>query len=55
MTLELAVASHLEPPRLFGDAEMPPTQPLRDEACKYASDVIIMTARVKDKSDMYSL
>ena len=28
MTLELAMASRLEAPRLFGDAQMPPTQPL---------------------------
>ena len=28
MTLELAMASRLEALRLFGDAKMPPTQPL---------------------------
>ncbi|MEP3670616.1 MAG: hypothetical protein ABJN42_28255 [Roseibium sp.] len=28
MTLELAMASSLEPPRLFGDARMPATPPL---------------------------
>ena len=28
MTVELAMASRLEAPRLFGDAKMPPTQPL---------------------------
>ena len=38
MTLELAMASRLEAPRLFGDAKTPPTQPLWAEACKYASD-----------------
>ena len=54
MTLELALASRLETPRLFGDAKMPPTQPLWAEACKYASDVINMTARVRDKPDMHS-
>ena len=54
MTLELAMASRLEAPRLFGDAQMPPTQPLWAESCKYASDVINMTARVRDKPDMYS-
>ena len=54
MTLELAMASRLEAPRLFGDAKMPSTQPLWAEACKYASDVINMTARVRDKPDMHS-
>ena len=28
MTLELAMGPRLEAPRLFGDAKMPPTQPL---------------------------
>ena len=55
MTLELATASRLEAPRLFRDANMPPTQPLWAEACKYASDVINMTARVRDMPDMHSL
>ena len=32
----------------------PPTQPLWAEACKYASDVINMTARVGNKPGMYS-
>ena len=54
MTLELAMASRLEAARLFGDAKMPPTQPLWAEACKYASDVINMTARAKEKPDMHS-
>ena len=54
MTLELAMASRLEAPRLFRDAQMPPTQPLWAESCKYASDVTNMTARVRDKPDMYS-
>ena len=38
MTLELAIASCLEPPRPFGDSKMPPTGPLWTEACKHASD-----------------
>ena len=42
MTLELAMASRLEAPRLLGDAKMTPTQPLWAEACKYDSDVIFM-------------
>ena len=54
MTLELEMASRLEAPRLFGDERMPPMQPLWAEACKYASDVINMTARVRDKPDMHS-
>ena len=54
MTLELAMASRLEAPRLFSDAKTPPTQPLWAEACTYASDVINMTARVRDKPDMHS-
>ena len=54
MTLELAMAFHLEPPRLFGDAKMPLTQRLWAEACKYASDVINMTIRVRDKPDIRS-
>ena len=54
MTLELAMASRLEAPRLFRDAKMPPTQLLWDETCKYASDAINMTARVRDKPDMLS-
>ena len=54
MTLEFAMASRLEAPRLIGDAKMPPTQPLWAEACNYASDVINMTARVRDKPDMHS-
>ena len=53
MTLELAMASRLEPPRLFGDARMPATQPLWAESCVYASDVINMT-RVSDKPEMHS-
>ena len=54
MTLKLAMASRLEAPRLFGDAKMTPTQPLWAEACKYASDVINITARVTDKPGMHS-
>ena len=54
MTLELAMAPSLKAPRLFGNAKMPPTRPLWAEACKYASDVINMTARVRDKPDMHS-
>ena len=54
MTLELAIASRLEAPRLFGDARMPPMQPLWAEACTYASNVINMTARFRDKPDMHS-
>ena len=54
MTLELGMASRLEAPRLFRDANLPPTQPLWAEACMYASDVINMTARVGDKPDMFS-
>ena len=49
----LYMASRLEAPRVFGDAKMPPTQPLWAEACKYASDVINMTAWVRDKPDMH--
>ena len=33
---------------------MPPTQPLWAEACKYASDVVNMTASVRYKPDMHS-
>ena len=54
MTFELAMASLLEAPRLFGNARMPPTQPLWAEVYKYASDVVNMTARVRDKPDMHS-
>ena len=54
MTLELGMASRLEAPRLFRDANLPPTQPLWAEACMYASDVINMTARVGDKPEMLS-
>ena len=54
MTLELAMASCLEAPRLFGDARLPPTGPLWAEAGKYASDVLNMTARVMGKPDMHS-
>ena len=54
MTLELARASCLEAPRLFGDARLPSTGPLWAEACKYACDVRNTTARVRDKSDMHS-
>ena len=54
MMLELAMASRLEAPRLLGNAKMPPTQPLWAEACKHATDVINMTARVRDKPDMHS-
>ena len=32
----------------------PPTQPLWAEACKYTSNVINMTARVRDKPDVHS-
>ena len=54
MTLELAVASCLEAPRLFGESKMPPTEPFWSEACKYASNVLNMTAAVKDNPDMHS-
>ena len=54
MTIELPIASRLNAPRLSGDAKMPPTQPLWAKVCKYASDVINMTARVRDKPDMHS-
>ena len=54
MTLELAMASCLEPLRIFSDAKMPPTQPLWTDSFKYASDVINMMARVRDKPDMHS-
>ena len=54
MTLELAMAPRLEASRLFGDARMPSTQPLWAESCKYASDVINMTARIRNKPDMRS-
>lgn len=53
MTLELATASSLEAPCLFGDSRLPPTGPLWAEARKYASNVINMTARVKNKLDMH--
>ena len=48
MTLDLAtasMASRLEALRLLGDAKVPPTQPLWVEACRYARDVINMTAK----------
>ena len=51
---DVAMASCLKPPRLFGGAKLPPTGPLWAEACHYASDVTNMTARVKDKPDMLS-
>ena len=54
MALELTMAFRLEPPRLFGDAKMLPTQPLWAEECKYASDVINMTTRLRNKPDMHS-
>ena len=50
--LDVAMASCLEPPRLFGGAKLPPTGALWAEAYQYASDVINMMARVKDKPDM---
>ena len=53
-TLELTISSRLEAPRLFGDAKMPPMQPLCAEACKYARDVINITTTVRDKPDMHS-
>ena len=34
MTLELAMTSCLEAPRLFGDTKLPSTGPLSAEACK---------------------
>ncbi|CAN0297573.1 unnamed protein product, partial [Scytosiphon promiscuus] len=42
VTLELAMASCLEAPRLFGGVPMPPTGPLWAEACAFASDVLNM-------------
>ena len=54
MTLELGMAPRLVASRLFGDAKRPPTQPLWAGACKYASGVINMTARIRDKPDMHS-
>ncbi|CAN0487258.1 unnamed protein product, partial [Laminaria digitata] len=53
-TLELAMASCLEAKRLFDGEKLPATGPLWAEACHHASDVINMTARVKDKPDMLS-
>ena len=46
--------SRLETPRLFGDARMPATQPLRAETFVYESYVIEITARVRDKPEMHS-
>ena len=54
MALEFAMASRLEPPRLFGDAKMPPTQPLWAKAFKYGSYVINIMERVRDKPDVQS-
>ena len=54
ITLELAIASFLETPRLLGEARSPPTGSLSAEACKYACDVLNMTARVRDKPDVHS-
>ena len=51
-TLELAMASGGPP--LFGDATMPATQPLWAESYVYASDVIKITARVRDKPEIHS-
>ena len=54
MTLELAMASFLEDPRLFGDMRLPSTRLFWAEACNYAYDVLNMTARVRDEWDMDS-
>ena len=54
MTLEVAMASRLEAPRQFGEAKILPTQSLWAEARRYASNVINMTARVRDKPGMHS-
>ena len=54
VTLELGMASCLEARRLFGGVPLPPTGPLWAEACAYASDVLNMTARVRDRPDMLS-
>ncbi|CAM9331376.1 unnamed protein product [Laminaria digitata] len=54
MTLELAMVSFPETPRLFGEAGLRPTGPVRAEACNYASDVLNMTARIWDKPERSS-
>ena len=54
VTLEFAMASCLEAPRLFGDSRLPSTGPLLASACNYACDVINPTARVRDKPEIRS-
>ena len=54
MTLDLAMASCPEAPRLFGDTRLPSTGPLWAEACTYACHVLNMTARGRGKPDMHS-
>ena len=54
MTLELAMGSCPEPPRLFGGVPLPPTGLLWAEVCVYACDALNMMARVGDKADKLS-
>ena len=54
LTPELTVISSLEASRMIDDAKMPTTEPLWPESNGYASDVINLTARVRDKPEMYS-
>ena len=55
LVLEVAMASCLEAPRLFGGVPLPPTGPVWAEACVHASDAINVSARVSDKPGMLSL
>ena len=48
------MAPCLEAKRLLNSEKLPPTGALWEEAYHHASDVINMTARVKDKPDMLS-
>ena len=50
VTLELAMESCLEAPRLFGGVPLPPRGSLWAKAYAFASDVLNMTARVRDLS-----
>lgn len=54
VTLNVAMASYLEPPRLSRDAKFLPTGSLWSEACHYASDVINITAKLNDEPQMLS-